>query len=81
MRRADEQPVLAAEELPRRPVEAPARMRADVEPGTHLIAFAVKHERLGLSVDDGLDPGEPAIREPIKPQQWPDRPTVTCVSV
>ena len=46
MRSADQQAVLALEELARRPVEAAAGMRADVEPRPHVIAITIQDQRI-----------------------------------
>src|SRR3546814_8628680 len=48
---ADQVAFAALEELPRRPVEAAAGVRADVEPGADGVAVAVQDQRFGVAVD------------------------------
>lgn len=66
MHRAHQQALLAAQELPRRPIQATSRMRADIQPGTHAaIGSVVQDERFGIAVYHCLDFVKAICDQPI----------------
>jgi len=66
---AHQQAVPALEEFARRPVQATAGMRADVEPGPDGVAVAMQDQRFGRAVDRGVDGRKAAIGDRIQPKQ------------
>ncbi len=55
MHRADQQAILAAQELAGRPVQPPARMRTYVQPGAYArIRTSMNEQRLRIAIDHRL---------------------------
>lgn len=70
MHGADQQPVLAAQELPRCPVEPASRMRAHVQPDAHRACGITMHDqRFGIAIKHRLDFMQAVVRKCVQPQQ------------
>jgi hypothetical protein len=69
VRGADQQTVFRHQEFAGRPVEAAARMRADVEPGADAAAAAVENQRLGHAIDLGFDLQQPTVGQIVQRKQ------------
>ena len=52
---------LALQELPRRPVQPAAGVRADIEPGADRIAIAMEDEGFRIVADRGLNFGKTTV--------------------
>ena len=68
--RAYQQTVLAAQELPGRPIESTPRMRADVEPCAHDTGGIAMHDqRFRIAVHHGFDLMQAVDGDRVEPQQ------------
>ena len=70
MRGAHQRPVLAAQELPRCPVEPASRMRAHVQPRAYRARGIAMHDQgFGIAIEHRLDFMQAVGRERVQPQQ------------
>ena len=81
MRRAHQLPVLAAQELARRPVEPAPRMRADVQERTDTTGgISIEQKRFGIALQHRFDLVKAVRRQRVQSRQ-DVRGIVACIAI